>query len=445
MRILLITDEEWNDAVFGNNVLTNWFSGFNAEFAQIYCSPGLPYNSICERYYQITDSQMFRSLFPLGKKAGGPICKPKTKEEIDDSKRNAQRRGVYRLLKQVSLYLHTPMMMVRDVIWKWGRYDINSLIHFVLDFNPDVVFCPRMVTPKLMRLEKIVSKTTDAPFVAFTADNEASMNHYSWSPLFWLRACMIHRSFGKHVKLYKHYFMFSEEQAQDYHRQYGLQTSTLFKCGEFNEAGESKTIHSPIRMVYAGRLYCNRWKTLAAIGRALERVNHDGVKMILDVFTADGLTKGQKRAFAGLNYLHVNPAISPSQLVDEYRKADIALHVESFDKRNRAATRYSFSTKIIDLMASSCAILAICWDHHAGYQYLKDHDAAFCVSSFDDIQPMLETIYQNPALIEEYAEKALKCGRTNHSKERIQDQIRTTFESVIAKYSLSNRKEYNMS
>jgi len=27
MRILLITAEAWNDAVYGNNVLTNWFAG----------------------------------------------------------------------------------------------------------------------------------------------------------------------------------------------------------------------------------------------------------------------------------------------------------------------------------------------------------------------------------------------------------------------------------
>ncbi len=33
MKILLITSEEWNDAVYGNNVLTNWFEGLDAEFA----------------------------------------------------------------------------------------------------------------------------------------------------------------------------------------------------------------------------------------------------------------------------------------------------------------------------------------------------------------------------------------------------------------------------
>ena len=39
MNILLITDEVWNDEVHGNNVLTNWFEGFPANFSNIYYLP----------------------------------------------------------------------------------------------------------------------------------------------------------------------------------------------------------------------------------------------------------------------------------------------------------------------------------------------------------------------------------------------------------------------
>lgn len=430
MRILLITDEEWNDAVYGNNVLTNWFSGFDAEFAQIYCSPGLPYNNICSRYFQITDMQMVQSLYSH-KKAGKKIELPKDAHSIEQSKVNAQRKGAYLKLKQLSRHFHTAMMLIRDGIWRSGRYDTNALKSFVSDFHPDIVFCPRLITPKLMRLEKIVSTMTDAPFVAFTADNEASMEHYSWSPLFWLRAWMIHRAFGKHVKLYKHYFMFSEEQAQNYKDEYNLPTSCLYKCGNFPETKDKK-VNKPIRLIYAGRLYCNRWKTLAAIGKALEEINRNGDRMVLDIYTADVLTSRQKKTLMGFNYLKVHNPITPAQLTEEYQKADIALHVESFDKANRLATHYSFSTKIIDLMASSCAILAICWERHAGYQYLQKNDAAFCVSSYDDIEPMLRQICEKPSLIGEYARKAWQCGRRNHSKEKIQIQIREAFNKVIA-------------
>lgn len=431
MKILLITDEEWNDAIYGNNVLTNWFEGLDAELAQIYCSPGLPYNHICDRYFQITDAQMVRSLY-TGKRAGGIVQKPSLESDVKQSKVNAQRAGSYKWLKQLSLYVHTPMMMVRDAIWRLGRYDKKALKQFVDDFKPDVVFCPRMFTPKLRRLEKIVSTMTNAPFVAFTADNEASLNCYSWSPLFWFRRLAIHYSFKKHVSLYRHYFMFSEDQAKEYHLQYGLPTSCLYKCGAFTEKFESKTVKRPIRMIYAGRLYCNRWKTLAAIGEALEELNQDEVKMMLDVYTADVLTRKQKKVLGQFKHLHVHSPITPAQLTEEYKKADIALHVESFDKEFRLATRYSFSTKIIDLMASSCAIMAICWDKHAGYQYLKQHDAAFCISSYDDILPMVEKICGEPTLISEYAEKAWKCGQENHTSEIIRRQIKDAFEKVIA-------------
>lgn len=430
MRILLITDEEWNDAVYGNNVLTNCFEGFNAEFAQIYCSPGLPYNHICDRYFQITDAQMVRSLY-TGKKAGGLILKPSQETEVNLSKVNVQRTGSYKWLKQLSLYMHTPMMMVRDAIWCWGRYDKKALKQFVDDFKPDVVFCPRMFTPKLRRLEKIVSTMTDAPFVAFTADNEASLNCYSWSPLFWLRRLAIHHSFKKHVGLYRHYFMFSEDQAQEYHQQYGLPTSCLYKCGSFAEKFEPKPLNNPIRMIYAGRLYCNRWKTLAAIGEALEKLNQDEERMILDVYTADVLTSKQERVLGGFKHLHVHAPITTSQLADEYKKADIALHVESFDKKYRLATRYSFSTKIIDLMASSCAILAICWEKHAGYQYLKKHDAALCVSDYEGILPLLQRISEQPSLIQEYAEKACQCGKENHTRHIIQNHINEIFVNIL--------------
>lgn len=62
MKILLITHEEWNDYVYGNGVLTNWFTGFDAEFAQIYLSPGLPNNTICKKYFHISDAQMVNSI-----------------------------------------------------------------------------------------------------------------------------------------------------------------------------------------------------------------------------------------------------------------------------------------------------------------------------------------------------------------------------------------------
>ena len=123
--------------------------------------------------------------------------------------------------------------------------------------------------------------------------------------------------------------------------------------------------------------------------------------------------------------------VIPAELQEVYRHADIALHVESMDKKNRLTTRVSFSTKIIDLMASSCAILAVCWNRHCGYQYLLENDAAFCVDDYKKILPTLQRIVDNPALIAVYAQKAYECGRKNHTREKIQRQLKEKFEELM--------------
>lgn len=431
MKILLITSEEWNDYVYCNGVLTNWFEGFSAKFAQIYVSPGQPNNHICKKYFQITDGQMARSIVG-GPKAGKEILMQTDEKQLEATKSNARRKGVYGFMKKLTLWCRTPVVALQDAIWVMGQYDVQAMAKFVKAFNPDVVYCPRKVTPKLIRLERLVRTLTDAPFVAFTADDEASYQQYEWSPFYWMRRWCIHRQFEKHVPgFYKHYWTFSEEQATDYSQQYGVPTSTLYKCGDFPESFSARQVNKPIRLVFAGHIYCNRWKSLVAIGEALKIINRDGVKMVLDVYTIDELTKEQAKALSTDRFINMKGAISPILLVKEYQKTDIALHVESLDKKYRLATRVSFSTKIIDLMATGCALLAVCWNRHAGYQYLKEHDAAFCVDNYEGLLPLLQRIVDNPTLIQEYAKKAYNCGKQNHSREAIQAQIRQVFEKVI--------------
>ena len=432
MKILLITAEEWNDYVYGNGVLTNWFTGFDAEFAQIYTSPGLPNNKVCSKYFQIDERQMVKSLYS-NTKAGREVKMPTNERELDAAKSNAQRKGIYGIFKKLSLWMHTPIVMLQDFIWMTGRYDKAALQQFIGGYKPDVVFCPQLGNPKMWRLEKLVKGMTDVPFVAFTGDDEASYQQVSKSPLFWLRRWYCHNGLKNSVKIFSHYFMHSKEQAQDYTNEYGIPTSTLYKCGDFSNEFVKKSVGSPIRLVYAGRLYCNRWKTLAEIGKALHEINKHGERMVLDIYTQEALTNEQRKALSPENSVYMKGSVNPQQLKEVYRNADIALHVESMDKKNRLATRVSFSTKIIDLMASSCAILAVCWNRHCGYQYLRDNDAAFCVDNYSDILPMLQRIVDNPSLVQNYAQKAYECGRKNHTREKIQKQIRDKFEELIAK------------
>ena len=114
----------------------------------------------------------------------------------------------------------------------------------------------------------------------------------------------------------------------------------------------------------------------------------------------------------------------PSEEVPKvYEEADIALHVEGFDLKNRLATRYSFSTKIIDCMATGCAVMAICHESQNGLQYLRKHDAAITISSIKEIVLVLQNLAEEPLTIIEYGKRAIECGLKNHTRNQIQKYL----------------------
>lgn len=427
MRILLIADELMNNIVNGNNIIQNWLEGMpGIEMAQIATFPGKPYNSLINKYFIITDMMMIKSL-------AGPRAGHAFEMSFEEMKANPQTQSVkqtspiYHLMKKIS---GEPVRLLRELIWSVGRYDEKALKKFVEDFNPDIVLSPRLYCRKASRIESKVAKFTKAPFIAYSGDDELSYRQFTLSPLFWINRFLIRRKFRRHSPLYSRYFTNSDPQSREYAEKYGLKTSTMYKSAEFPDSFPEKEVKSPIRMVYAGNLYCNRWKTLSAIGDALKEINSDGEKMILEIYSPSELTARQRKALSEERSIYFKGKASPADLPEIYRNADIALHVEAFDRKNRLTTRLSFSTKIIDLMASSCAILAIAWEEHAGLQYLKSKDAAICISDIADIKATLSNILQYPALIKQYRLKALATGKGNHDRQTIRRNMLEIFNVV---------------
>lgn len=427
MRILLVTTDLWNDISNGNNIQSNWFEGFDAEFANIYAVPGMPNNRICKRYFQVTDSMMAKSFF--GKRAGKPVsCTMIDNHNEGNDQVELPNKGLYRKLR-----LHTGewLRLVRDILWEFGRYDKKAMKQFIEDFNPDIVFCPHLFSMKSRRLEKIVHSMTSAPMVCFNGDSEASLSAISYNPLFWYRRIRDHILYPAFLKKFSYAFTFSPRWSKMQTEKYNIPSEPLYKCID-PKPYILKPVHHPIRLVYAGSLYCNRWKTLSVIGEAMKIINKNGVKIEMYVYSQSVLNEKEKMQLSEDKNIYFKGKVSPIDLPKIYNEADIALHVESFDKKFMFETEHSFSTKLTDLMASSCAILAICWNRNSGWSYLKNNDAAICLSSYEEVFPKIEEIVNNPSIIQEYAKKAADCGITNHNRKKIQSQIRGVFEKVIA-------------
>ena len=421
MKILVVGGDCWNDSTNGNNVYSNWFDDFDAEFANIYIGQGTPENKVCSKYFQITDRMMFRSLYSdrAGVAFNTELCKVESESFDKDWNIKVKRN------------MGEGLRIAREVLWSLGRYNIDKLKSFIDNFNPDIVFCTHIYSLRYGRLVRLVHSMTDAPMVGFAGDAEASLKNYSLNPLYWIRQFSLYFTYPKHIKQFKQYFTFSQKQCEEITAKYGVPAEPLYKCIQNLSVFEEKKPNEVLKLVYAGRLYCNRWKTLSAIGDALIELNKSGKKAELFIYSQDELTVEQEKALSKERFINFMGSVHPSELPTIYRDADIALHVESFDKKYKLDTMHSLSTKIIDLMSSTCAILAICWEKNNGWNYLKDNDAAFCLSDYFEILPLLKKIDGNRSLISVYAKKAYECGIKNHNKDKIHGQIRNQFSKLV--------------
>lgn len=424
MNVLLITDEVWNDKLYTGNVLTNWFDGMPVNLANLYLTSGTPDNPCCNRYFQITDNMMIESLLTK-KTAGREFLLGKEKfpvmKEFEDNSF---------FIEFLKLHPLESFRLIKDLLWTKGSINTEALNDFLQDFKPDIILSLRMASLKVLSVERLVWKLTKAPLVCFTGDDEYTLRQLRFSLIYWIRRFWIRRDLKKTSKYYERYYTLSKEQAELYKKRFGMDTKVLMKCKEIDGDFKPKEVHTPIKLIYAGRLYCNRYKTLSMIKDALEQINRNQVEMILEIYTKDKVNKRRKKQLSdGINS-YLRPSVSEKELEGIYKDGDIALHVESFDLKMRLLTRFSFSTKIIDCLSSTCSVIAIGPKSNAGVKYLKERKAAICITNAENIEKILRKIASNKDGLIKYQKRAIKCVKKYHSKSAVQKELLNDFKKM---------------
>jgi len=111
--------------------------------------------------------------------------------------------------------------------------------------------------------------------------------------------------------------------------------------------------------------------------------------------------------------------------------ADILVHVESMDLKERLEVRHSFSTKLVDYFYRSRCIFAVGTPDVASIEYLIKNDAALVATNVVEIKNQLNRIINNPSIINEYAIKAWECGKKNHQIHEIQNRLYNDLKSLV--------------
>lgn len=412
MRVLLVSASPIQKEVSIGNTFLNLFSGMeDVELASICTRTGTPDPSVSQCFC-ITEKMLIRNL--LGKGPAGTTCKhqPITEQKKDASPESKVKRFVK--TKRWNIFF-----FAQNLLWRVGRWKSPQLRAFVEEYQPDVIFTTLSNKRYLNRLILHLVIISGARLFVYAWDNNYSLKRMMFSPFDWIGHFCNRHYMRKVVKKADKLYVISDVQKVDYEKAFRKSCTVITKAEDFSGEPQFKAVFSkPLQMAYTGNLYANRWKSLAMLVNALKRINQDGVKAQLRIYTATPLTDAMIRTLQVENTSFLMGKVSSSEVLQIQQDADILVHAEAMDLKNRLTVRQSFSTKIVDYLKAARPILAVGPKEVASIKYLIDYNCAMVADNEKELYEKLSVAIDDKQRLQAYAVQAYLCGRTNHDKKQ---------------------------
>ena len=427
MKILVLTRASWSSDNNTGNTMNNIFSCFpNVELHNVYLRSELPKNNPCRTIYRISEQQLIKSVLKRNK------CGEIVVNGVDSKQETDKEAARYSKAKKMKFFFP---WFVREAIWSLGKWKHKNFEQYLQEISPDIIFMPVFSCWYPCKVLSYVQKITGAKVVLFHTDDNYTLKQYSLSPLYWLYRFTLRKWVRKIEKISSLDYAISDMQCKEYSKAFKKDIKILYKGQAFDKMPEIKQPSKTIKMVFTGNISAGRYQSLALIGQAINKINAENknVKKIeLDIYTKTPMTKKMQKMLT-VDGINLMGGVSADKVMEIQRNADILVHAEAFDIKNKLLVRQSFSTKIVDYLYNAKCVFAVGPSDIASVDYLIKNDAAIVASSKKTVEAELRKIVENPDLICEYSIKAWECGMKNHQIEKIQENLYKDFKTLLEK------------
>ncbi len=412
MKLLVITRAPWLNDNGTGSTLTDFFSDFSDIEIYGLCLREAPtVTALCKKNYYMSEGEIVNALLHkgyVGKVTGSSIA------NIADQEREI---ATYNKAKK---YNFAVFRFLREALWGTGVWKNANLRQYLEEVNPDVIFFPDFPCVYAHKVLKYVKEKTNAKVAIFHADDCYTLKQFSLSVLYWLFRFYQRKWVRSSVNLSTLHYVISDVQKKDYDKAFGVDNKILTKFGDFSGVPRlKKDFGDPLQIVYTGNIGLNRWKSLKIIVDALRSINEKEVKAELIIYTANEITNNIRKVLEVSGVSKIMGKAPASEMSAIQEAADILVHVESFDIKNRLAVRQSFSTKIVDYFKRGRAILAVGPSEVASIKHLIDNECAIVAKEEDELIIKLNKVLENNELLNSYAIKAFECGKKYHNREEM--------------------------
>lgn len=378
-KILLISHNPLSQVNNNGKTLASIFRGISlGNIYQIYLTSETPdYSAECH-YLQLNEKQIISSLF-------------KTKNICCQEIQGTPGKVSSTTIKKNNFAIHIKRLL-REGIWKNPIWK-SKLKKWLKDKHFDVVFFMAGDGMFAYDVYHFVMENISAKGCMFFTDDYI-LGKVSYSPIACFRQWLLKRKIKKTLTFVEELYVISDEMKYAYDSLFKVDSCVIrnFSIEKKEIAIEKNNIQrETVTMVYAGGLHYNRWKVLAQIANTLQKINCScEKKCFLKIYSSQNISKKILKKITVANAAEFCGSASASEIADIYYNSDVLLHVESFDKRAIAATKYSFSTKIPEYLSAGRCVLAVGPAEVASIRYLADFACVICDDT--NLIPALEKI-----------------------------------------------------
>ncbi len=379
-KILLISHNPLSKVNNNGKTLVSIFEGVPKDnIYQIYLNSDIPdYDGGCH-YLQLNEKQIFKSVFK-----GKNICC----REVDPTPEK-----VYSATVGVSSFgIHTKRLL-RELVWKTPLWK-SKLKKWLKNKQFDIVFFMAGDGMFAYDIYRFVIRNVSAKGCMFFTDDYV-IGKTSRSPIARLRQAMLKHKIKKTLPTVKSLYVISDEMKKAYDMLWDTDSCVIRNFSvekkNTNDQKQADGKSDCLTIVYAGGLHYNRWKVLAQIANALYEIKSlEKCKCRLKIYSAQNISDDIINQISVDGVSEFCGAASASEIADIYSNADILLHIEAFDKKAIASTKYSFSTKIPEYLSAGKCVLAVGPSEVASLRYLSEF--ACTVSDYLQLSSVLKKL-----------------------------------------------------
>ena len=434
MKILVISNSPWDDSNSFGSTFSNFFQGVDkVNIASVYLSGGKPKTEACSRFFQISEKALARSILKRKNGAGEEVFI--SEEETSPSTKKGSFIINFARKKRWTLFF-----WMRELLWSLGKWKTKGLDEFIDSFKPDLIVLPTYSYSYINKLALYIQKKWKLPMVSYVSDDEYTLRQFSLSPLYWINRIYQRKWVKRGIENSEILYTISKIQKETYEKCFKTPCKVLTKSDDFTgEPNLKDSYGKPFRIIYTGNIGSNRYKSLSIIAKALSELNDKEPIAEMEIYTATPLTKRMQKALNVKSASKIVGKVSSKEVKKLQSEADILVHVEAMDLKNRLLVRQSFSTKLVDYFKCARPILAVGPKTVASLSHLIENDCAMVCSSIEEVKTAIKKAVEDKNYLTKLSLKAYECGAKNHNRNVMQKEFIQDLEKI---YKESNREGF---